>query len=336
MEQDDYSDTSDYEEEEDFETATVDDIEYRLFSKTSHAILSKHGKKDQSLVVPVSITHDDKEYKVTGIGPRALRDSKIKNLSFADGSAVEKLKRDSLYCHTLEEVTLPENLLMLERGWCNFTMKLQKINVPESNNNFVVDKDTDALYSSNMAVIFFAPRKIRSFVLPNSVSTISAYAFEQCRRLKKFEFQEGSNLKRIDPWAFSHSGIKTITFPDSLETISYDAFFHSHKLQEIIFNAESNLKEILISAFKDTYLQEVHLPSSCKKIAIAAFQKCPKLSLVKFESGDYITVWRDAFKDTNNDFKVQVYEGVDIKGTGANQLNVERLSPNISGPEDAE
>ncbi|OHT11762.1 hypothetical protein TRFO_18750 [Tritrichomonas foetus] len=336
MERDDYSDYSDSEEEEVIETFTKDDFCTYNLLKNSNLILTKVTKNkgpQSQFTIPAKVEHNGNEYEVVAIGPRALRESKLVKLNFDPESNIDKLRRDSLYCHTLEEVTLPPKLIALERGWCNFTLKLKDIIVPESNTNFVVAEDTKALYNSDRDILFFVPRTVRAFEVPNTVTTISSYAFEQCRRLKSITFQEESTLRRIDPWAFSHCGLKCIEFPNSLVTISYDSFFHTHRLEEIKFGEGSQLKEVLISAFKDTHLREVTLPRNCRKVAIAAFQNCPRLTQCRFESQDYVTVWRDAFRGVAEGFKVVKYEGTKIKGTGEPQLRditEEVPNPNIA------
>lgn len=318
MYEQDYSDMSDSgEEEKEIDTIHVGPLTYKLY-EGNKAVLSLATKGESNVKIPATVEHNGEEYTVTGIGERALRESKISHLEFDEKCQITTLGKDSLYCHSLEEVILPPKCEKLERGWCNFTLKLNSVSLPLENTNFQVQNA--ALFGRNMDYLYFVPRNTKTFQVPNTVKYIYAYCFEQCRKLKEVTFEEESSLIRIDPWAFSHCGLKSITFPDSLVTISYDAFFQSRKLQEINFGKASNLKEILISAFKNTNLHSIELPKSCKKVAIAAFQGNRSLEKIKILSDDYIKVWRDAFKDCDPSCEYVIFEGVDVKGEGLKRL----------------
>lgn len=314
MYEQDYSDMSDSgEEEKEIDTIHVGPLTYKLY-EGNKAVLSLATKGESNVKIPATVEHDGEEYTVTGIGERALRESKISHLEFDDNCQITTLGKDSLYCHSLESVTLPPLLDKLERGWCNFTLKLNQIIIPTGNTNFQLV--SNALYSRELDYLYFVPRNAKNFEVLSNTKVIASYALEQCRRLKEITFQDESCLLRIDPWAFSHCGLRSITFPDSLVTISYDAFFQSRKLAEINFGADSNLKEILISAFKNTNLTKITLPKKCVKVAIAAFQGNKNLSKVKFETKDTIKVWRDAFKDCSSDFQYVRYDRAVINGDG--------------------
>lgn len=313
MDEQDYSDMSDSEEEKEIDTVHVGPFTYKLY-EGNRAILSLAVKSESNVTIPATIDHDGEKYTVMGIGERALRESKISHLEFDEECKITTLGKDSLYCHSLEEVTLPPLLDKLERGWCNFTLKLNTIVLPSSNTNFQIYNN--ALYSRNLDILYFVPRNSRAFEVIQQTKIISSYCFEQCRRLKEVTFQEESCLVRIDPWAFSHCGLRSIQFPDSLVTISYDAFFQSRKLSQIEFGDDSNLKEILISAFKNTNLTKIVLPKSLKKVAIAAFQGNKNLSKVTFLSKDTMKVWRDAFKDCSPEFEYVKFEQAVINGDG--------------------
>lgn len=316
MEKEDYSDITDSDPEQLDHAFVIENCKYMINQNDEAVLVEVQKSKNNSLTVPATVEHEGREYDVIAINGRALRESKLTSLDFAPDSKITSLRKDSLYCHSLERVSLPPQCEKLDRGWCNFTLKLKVIDVPQDNSNFKVYQG--ALYNMDMDVLYFAPRDIKTFEVLNTVKVIYAYCFEQCRHLRAVTFQEEPIVQKIDPWAFSHSGLRSFECPDSIETISYDAFFHCHSLKDITFDEyNSKLKEILISAFKDARLTEIKLPRSCKKIAIAAFADNPKLVKATFCSRDTIVVWRDAFKNCSPDFKWQGYAGTIVKGKGA-------------------
>ncbi|KAK8888883.1 hypothetical protein M9Y10_033623 [Tritrichomonas musculus] len=305
-------------------TVEIESCEYELFIKSGnlYAQLRNVKSDETSLIIPATVEKDGSEYPVQGIAPRALRQSHVESLSFAPDSQVKSLKKDALYCHTLKKVALPASLEALEVGWCNFTLKLVELTI-EDNSHFVTQDN--ALYDSDKTVLYHVARNIKEFTVPASVEKIGSYAFEQCRRLRTLTFEDNSQLKSIEQWAFSHCGLKQIHFPDSLESIGYDAFFHTPRLEEISFGDDSVLKNVLIGAFKDTSLSDVTLPPTTVKIGIAAFQNCPKLEKVTLLNPGTVTIWRDAFTGTTDDFKLVVCENTRLKGAGV-PSNVERGS----------
>ena len=304
----------------------LDSCEFDLFIKSGNlfAQLSSVKSDETSLTIPATVEKDGSEYPVQGIAPRALRQSHVESLTFAPESQVKTLKKDALYCHTLKKVVLPASLENLEIGWCNFTLKLVDLTVEDGNEHFLTEDN--ALYNKDKTVLYHVARNIKEFTVPASVQKIGSYAFEQCRRLRTLTFEEGSQLQTIEQWAFSHCGLKQVHFPDSLESIGYDAFFHTPRLEEVSFGNDSALKNVLIGAFKDTSLSDVTLPPTTVKIGIAAFQNCPKLEKVTVLNPQTVTIWRDAFTGTTEDFKLVVLESTKLKGAGV-PANVERGAP---------
>lgn len=305
----------------------VESCEFELFIKSGnlYAQLSSVKSDETSLTIPATVEKDGSEYPVQGIAPRALRQSHVETLNFAPESTIKTLKKDALYCHTLKKVVLPASLESLEIGWCNFTLKLVDLTVEDGNEHFLTQDN--ALYNTEKTTLYHVARNIKEFTVPASVETIGSYAFEQCRRLRTLSFEDDSHLQKIEQWAFSHCGLKQVHFPDSLESIGYDAFFHTPRLEEISFGDDSVLKNVLIGAFKDTSLSNVTLPPTTVKIGIAAFQNCPKLEKVTVLNPNQVTIWRDAFTGTTEDFKLVVAETTKLKGAGVPQSNVERYQP---------
>jgi hypothetical protein len=67
--------------------------------------------------------------------------------------------------------------------------------------------------------------------------------------LESIEFDNGSNLIRIEESAFSSSGLKSIVIPSSVEILGKSCFGHCQSLESIIFENDSKLVRIEEEAF---------------------------------------------------------------------------------------
>ena len=144
-------------------------------------------------------------------------------------------------------------------------------------------------------------QEIQTFVIPEKVKKIAAYAFRKCRNLKKVVFPAG--LKQIEEYAFEGcsalkeidlstsdltelgqrvfencTGLAQVSLPDTLQEISNFAFKNCISLREIKLPAR--LRRIRSGAFGDCKkLPFLELPASVEEIETWAFGGCTELSL---------------------------------------------------------
>ena len=110
--------------------------------------------------------------------------------------------------------------------------------------------------------VFYQNEKIEKIILPNTLTTIGASAFEDC------------------------TALTTIEIPASVETIREKAFYNCTSLQTVTFEKGSKLKSIESSAFSHcTSLTMIEIPASVETIKNFAFYSCTSLQTVTFEKG---------------------------------------------------
>lgn len=104
-----------------------------------------------------------------------------------------------------------------------------------------------SIYGQNLAMpdgktktIFKNAEKIKKVVIPSSVESIEAFAFNGCPNLKEVELSEG--LKTIGDFAFCDTSIEKIHIPDSVVSIGECAFSGINPLKEI--NIPKGMKSI--------------------------------------------------------------------------------------------
>ncbi len=90
--------------------------------------------------------------------------------------------------------------------------------IPEEISGSKVTKIGNLAFSGNSV--------ITSVTIPDSVTEIGEYAFDQCEKLEKVIFGENPSLMRICKYAFSNSGLKSFDVPASVLRIDEGAFFN--------------------------------------------------------------------------------------------------------------
>ena len=160
-------------------------------------------------------------YGCTGLKEINLPESvtEIRRLSFGE-------------CPNLETIYFGENLQDIGElaVWgCN---SLEYIRVSEENELF---SDIDGiLYNKDVTTLILAPIGIQGTIqIPDSVESISAYAFCECDKIEKVVF--GEKLKNVGEAAFlGCAALRKVATNDNLEQIGSAAFSRCVSLKEII------------------------------------------------------------------------------------------------------
>lgn len=145
------------------------------------------------------------------------------------------------------------------------TENLKAIFVADENLYFT--SSDGILFSKDMTVLYQFPanKNVTSYVIPEGVTTIGAYAFAYTN-VQEVIFPE--SLLEISPFAFYCSSITEVTFPANLQRISQSSF-EASLLEKVCFS--EGLKIIEASAFQACNLTEVQLPNTLESIDSYAF-----------------------------------------------------------------
>ena len=156
----------------------------------------------------------------------------------------------------------------------------------------VASKNTQPVILDGVSLIYdraFEFTDIESIVLPESITNISAYAFNNCFSLKRVEFLNpdcklSADLQFGQGYAFNGcTALTEVVLPSNLKEIPYGTFQDCCSLYEI--DLPETLETIGDAAFANAGLVHVNLPSSLKTIGVVAFYCCPRLLDVDNRSG---------------------------------------------------
>ena len=169
--------------------------------------------------------------------------------------------RDDVFegCNSLTNVTTPEQ-------WINFFAKFANVKIINGKD---VIKDGCSIIHGSTIISF--DKTITSYTIPNSVTTIGEYAFDDCSSLKSITIPD--SVTEIGNGAFAGcSNLTSITIPDSVNEIGGEAFNGCSSLTSITI--ADSVKEIKGGAFdgcdalKDVNINITDLAKYCTNNAI--------------------------------------------------------------------
>lgn len=239
---------------------------------------------------------------------------KLKSVTLGDGLKVIG-DHAFTYCELLEDMKIPDSVEEVGEGAFSGCKKLRTEErtaeggkcyyIGTKSNKYAVLASVDAsnvvVKDGCVAIAAGAFRdNLRTVVLPGSVKSIGAYAFEGCKNLKSIDIPssvttigEGAfsgcalienvtipaGVTTIGDRAFYGSSIKTVTIPEGVKSIGISAFSGCENLETV--NFPKTLTELCDGAFSGCKnLKSVTLPDSVERIGNEAFYNCHALTTV--------------------------------------------------------
>ena len=165
-------------------------------------------------------------------------------------------------------------------------------------------------------------------IIPKSVNEIREGAFLRTYTLTELEFEQGSNLKKIENNAFMYTDLERVTIPAACEVIGSLAFDNNilgGSLKEIKFEEGSELKEIGSYAFFGASLETIELPENCAKIGYGAFIQGSNI-----ENNGYVKeitlLQKEPFITVGLNNEQRHREFFQYMGTGIEKINVQNYN----------
>ena len=226
----------------------VDGIYYNISDDGTSVTVTCNGPFSNSysgsVVIPSTVTYNDKKYSVTSIDGYAFR-----------------------YCSSLTSVTIPNSVTSIYDDAFYNCSSLKSVTIPNS-------------VTSIGDFVFFDCSSLTSVTIGNSVTTIGNHAFEYCKGLTSVTIP--NSVTGIGEYAFSGcSGLTSITIPNSVTSIGDCAFFDCSSLTSVTI--PNSVTSISRYAFKDcAKLTSITFPESLTDIDDHAFYGCSSLKSLTF------------------------------------------------------
>ena len=258
----------------------LEDIQwsYTIYTDSDGDKYAKDLKpRDKSKILgTIDIPNEVDDIEVYSIAYEAFKDctNLVKVTSY--GYCREIGSRAFYGCTNLTSIMLPRTLDKLGKNVFSKCTSLQKISAPS--NSFSYYSEDGVLYNKSKTKLIKYPagKTETEFTIPETVTSIDEYAFEDCVNLTKINIPE--SVKSIGTHAFhSCANLTNITLPSSIEELGSGAFVNCTSLTEItIPNGVTNIGPCTFQ--KCTSLTKVTIPDSVTNIGYAAFEDCTNLT----------------------------------------------------------
>lgn len=156
----------------------------------------------------------------------------------------------------------------------NYLSSLTQINVSPLNDNY--SSDNGVLFNKNKNKLLRCPKgKTGNYSIPDSVTSIGDYAFNQCINLENITIPQTVTKLGFGVFSGCHS-LVSISIPKGVTSISRDAFFICSNLTSVTI--PNSITSIEYSAFCGCYsLTDVYYLGSeeeWNKISVASYNEC--------------------------------------------------------------
>ena len=231
---------------------------------------------------------------VTSIGNWAFENcTSLTNITIPDSvtSIGDWAFRD---CTSLTSITIPNSVTSIGDWAFESCTSLTAIDVEAGNSNYTSVNGVLFNKDKTELICYPAGKTDKSYNIPDSVTSIGYYAFQDCSSLTSITIP--SSVTSIGGSAFSGcTSLTSITIPDSVTSIGDLAFSGCTSLTSITI--PDSVTEIGSSAFSGcTSLTSITIPDSVTSIGDLAFSGCTSLTSITIP--DSVTeIGSSAFQD---------------------------------------
>lgn len=234
---------------------------------------------------------------------------KIDTKELVLGNAITKVSEDSFNPETLEKITIPASVTIINNGAFANATALKEAILEDGANDISLyysqaSPSNSTVYLScfentqlqnlyvgrNVAKVYYNGHNDFSFVktLKNvtfgpSVTKLADYEFLRCEGLESVDFSK-SSITSIGSGCFSDNyELTSVVLPSGLTAISERAFDSCLKLSSIVI--PNGVVSIGKTAFDYNSCEEITLPSSVESIDTYAFAGCKQLKTLNLNEG---------------------------------------------------
>ncbi|KAK8896141.1 hypothetical protein M9Y10_014034 [Tritrichomonas musculus] len=194
------------------------------------------------------------------------------------------------------------------------------------------NKEASIFSFKNTCSTLIIPRAIRYNSEDMLIKRILQGSFEKAQ-IKTIKFEENSELKKIDKYAFAHSLIEEIFIPSKLVQIDDYAFYQCDELKYIHINENSQLKTIGEGAFENTSIKSIFIPSCFEEFKNNWCNGAQKLERIivspenkRFYFDKSTKMLLGKSNNNNNNYDVILFGSRTLKNTVLIHSNIKEIS----------
>lgn len=224
---------------------------------------------------------------------------------------------------SIENLTIPLNLIELKEGWCTDTKKLTKVIISPNHpryfnldNKLIIGKKR--LEQTNYDPLVFCCRDVKMVTIPSFIEYICSSAFDKCIDLQQIKISiKESKLRKIGDQSFFETSLKKIKIPSKVREIGENCFAWCQQLQRVEIENDSNLQTIGNCSFCETSINNFTITPKVTRIGANAFNNCLHLQKIIVENhSDLQTIDMWAFSESSIN-SISIPSQLRIIGKGA-------------------
>ena len=214
----------------------------------------------------------------------------LTDVSFAPGSKLKRIGKESFYKCALESIEIPSNVECIGGAAFYECARLNEVLFAADSKLSIIEDGYltpewetpmyDNIYNDGVSDdregAFADCIALQHINLPSGLKKVGSYAFARCENIISLLLPE--TLSEINEAAFAELGVSSITIPENVLIISPCLFSHCHNL--ITVNLGNSTTEIGIRAFTSSSIQYIEIPNSVNVINMQAFANCLEMESV--------------------------------------------------------
>ena len=195
-----------------------------------------------------------------------------------DGRKVTAIADGGLGCSPAVEITLPDDLVSIDRNPFSDCENLVQINISAKNPCFETIDGVLFTKTNRSLICYPCGRDDTVYPVPEDVCSIGEGAFSNCSSIKTVVLPEV--IKKIGTDAFlSCENLETVVLPEGLTTIGDQAFAFCTSLAEI--DLPDSLTDLGGNVFNSCPLVEIRIPNGISTVEYNVFYRCDNLKKVE-------------------------------------------------------
>jgi len=225
------------------------------------------------------ISKDEKSYELIKYDV-AYKEHKVTIPNRYKGLPVTSIAKNCFWIESnLQSIHIPSNIKNIDTQAFYRCTNLESITVHKSNKYYDSRNNSNAIINSYSNTLILG---CQNTTIPDTVTTIGAYAFQGCENLKSISIPEG--VKQIDMHAFEEcKKLSSITIPNSVTSISESLFENCTNLERVVIG--DGLETIPANCFLNcSGLNTITIGKNVKRINSDAFGKCEYIKTIYYNN----------------------------------------------------
>lgn len=252
-------------------------INFKLNNEYLTAIITGVERQAKDIYIPhyafsLKGEESSKKYIITKIDRCSFHSNKsIRTVSFSKDSEIQIFGHYAFSNSTIEYISIPKQVSIIENGCFSECKKLKKVDIPEDSNLVYLGKNV--FDNSSIESIYF-PKKLKEidqsiFLNTSKLSNVSVSPENEYFSNYKNEMIISKKDNHI---VFVQRNIEELLIPSFINQINSYSFHLCKKLRSVEFEPDSKLSCVEKSAFLDSTLSTISFPVSLRNFSLSQIE----------------------------------------------------------------